>query len=82
MDNELIKLVLDKALKDGQTPSRIRAFATLISALKGTTPPPAPNAVKAETNDQEFSEDKLIDFAEITGLQVDGGPTQKVKVYA
>jgi len=82
MDNELIKLVLDKALKDGQTPARIKAFAEVIKALKGTTPPPKPNEVKAEPNDQELNEDKMLDFSEITGLQVDGGPTQKVKVYA
>lgn len=82
MDNELIQQVLNKVLKDGQTPARIRAFAEVIKALKGTTPPPAPNAVKAEVNDEDLSEDKPLNFSEITGLQVDNGPVQKTQIYA
>ena len=82
MEHELLEKVIFATLEKGQTPARIRAFAEVIMALKGTTPSPKPNEVKEQVNDEDLTEDKQINFSEITGFQVDGGPVQKTQVYA
>jgi hypothetical protein len=42
---------------------------------------PTPNSVKDEPNSIELDEGVKIPFDEITGVSVDGGPRQKVKLY-
>lgn len=39
------------------------------------------NAVAPEPNFDELSENNKIPFSQITGVQVDGGPKQKIKLY-
>ena len=82
MDNDLIQQVLTKVLEPSMTPGKIKAYAEVIRALKNTNPSPSPNAVKEDKNDEDLTEDKQIDFSEITGFQVDNGPVQKTRVYA
>ena len=82
MDNDLIQQVLTKVLEPSMTPGKIKAYAEVIRALKNTNPPPTSNEVKEQNNDEDLTEDKRLDFSEVTGLQVDNGPVEKVKVYA
>lgn len=82
MDNDLIQQVLSKTLEPNMTPAKIKAYADVIRALKNTNPPPEPNAVKEDKNDEDLSEDKPLNFSEITGLQVDNGPREKVNIHA
>ncbi|HHT9145264.1 MAG TPA: hypothetical protein ACFYD4_06215 [Candidatus Wunengus sp. YC61] len=78
MDN--IDKVVDKILKEKLTPSQIRAFATVISALKGISTP-EPNIIPVDPNTDEIMEDRPISLDEITGIQVDNGARKEVKVY-
>ena len=42
---------------------------------------PTPNDIKDEPNTIELDESVRIPFEDITGVSVDGGPKQKVKLY-
>ena len=41
----------------------------------------AVNNIKDEPNLEEITEDKRIPFDDITGVQVDNNPAQKIKIY-
>jgi hypothetical protein len=80
MDN--IDKIIDKLLKDNLTPAKIKAFASVISALKGSSVKQEPNAVKDLPNDEDLVEEKRLDFSEIEGVQIDDNKREKVKIYA
>jgi len=79
MDN--IDKIIDKLLKDNLTPAKIKAYATVIQALKGSSIKQEPNAVKDLPNDEDLVEEKRLDFSEIEGVQIDDNKREKVKIY-
>ena len=75
--------LVDKVLMDDKlTPAKIRAFASVIQAIKGI-PINEPNELSPQKEDNEMmlSDEQPIDMSEVTGFSIDGEPTRKVHIY-
>lgn len=42
---------------------------------------PLPNSIKEEPNEVELTENNRINWEDITGVKVNGGPNKKIKIY-
>lgn len=74
--DEIVRYILKNAGK--LSADKIEALSKVIGSL-GDEVEPEDNNV--EPNDDDLTEDKPIDFTEVTGVKVDNSPERKVKVY-
>lgn len=78
MRDKVVQYILSNAGK--LTPEKIKALAEVVSAV-GKPIESGPNKIKGEeVNENEILENAPFDLSDVTGVQIDGDKTRKVKI--